>query len=97
MASLPTLVETRLAVCRVQRLMATTKEAADRFLAEEEGLLDALLGRDRMETYSQMQSSIAKSYEIGLYDGQALMRLQVWSDAQHSLSHDREDGSSFHP
>ena len=81
-----TLVRSRLAWCRLQRVQAITKEEADRFLAEEEGLLDALLGRDRTDLYSQHQRSIVTSYEIGLHDGQALMGLQRWSDTQEAIS-----------
>ena len=82
-----TLINSRLAWCRVQRMQTITKEEAERFLAEEEGLLDAMLGRDRTEIYSQNQrSSIATSYEIGLRDGQALMGLQRWSDRRQSIS-----------
>ena len=81
-----TLIRSRLAWCRVQRMQAITKEEAERFLAEEEGLLDALLGRDRTEIYSRNRCSIVTSYEIGLRDGQALMGLQRWSEARRSIS-----------
>ena len=80
------LIRSRLAWCRVQRVQAITKGEADRFLAEEEGLLDAMLGRDRTELYSQHQRSIVTSYEIGLHDGQALMGLQRWIDTQVAIS-----------
>ena len=81
------LIGKHLARCRVQQKQASTKEEAERLLAEEEGLLDAMLGRDRTEIYGQNQrSSIATSYEIGLRDGQALMGLQRWSDRRQSIS-----------
>ena len=83
-----TLIRSRIAWCRVQRMQAITKEEAERFLAEEEGLLDAMRGRDRTEIFSQNQCSIVRSYEIGLYDGQALMGLQRWSDTRQSISND---------
>jgi hypothetical protein len=67
-------------------MQAITKEEAERFLAEEEGLLDAQLGRDRTETYSQNRPSIVTSYELGLRDGQALMGLQKWNDTRQSIS-----------
>jgi hypothetical protein len=82
------LIRSRLAWCRVQRTQALTKEEAERYLAEEEGLLDAMFGRDRTEIYSQNQRSIVTSYEIGLHDGQALMGLQRWIDTRQSVSHD---------
>lgn len=82
-----TLIRSRLAWCRIQRMQAVTKEEADRFLAEEEGLLDAMLGRSRLNMYGQDQLARRESYEIGLHDGQALMGLQRWSSTQRSVSH----------
>lgn len=81
-----TLIGSRLAWCRLQRKQAITKDEAERFLAEEEGLLDAMLGRNRKEMYGQDQCSRRESYEIGLHDGQALMGLQRWSDTRQSIS-----------
>ena len=96
MALSSTLIESHLAWCQVQRMRAITKEEAERFLAEEEGLLDALLGRDRTEIYSQNRPSMVRSYEIGLHDGQALIGLQRWSEIQHSISNERaERGTSI--
>jgi hypothetical protein len=66
-------------------MQAITKEEAERLLAEEEGLLDAMLGRDRTQSYSQKQRSIVTSYEIGLHDGQALMGLQRRGESRRSL------------
>jgi hypothetical protein len=66
----------RLARCRSQRMQAKTKEEADRFLAEEEGLIDAMLGRNRLDMYGQDQQSRRESYEIGLLDGMIIMSLQ---------------------
>lgn len=68
-----TLIRSRLAWCRLQRMQATTKEDADKFLAEEEGLLDAMLGRNRSDMYGHDQPARRGSYEVGLHDGKALM------------------------
>lgn len=75
----------RLARCRARRVRAQTKEEADTILAEEHGLLDAVLGRNRLEMYNQDQQSRRESYEIGLLDGQILLSLQEWSDGRLSL------------
>jgi hypothetical protein len=61
------------------------KEEADRIPAEEHGLLDAVLGRNRWEMYNQDQRSRRESYEIGLLDGKILLGLQEWSDGRRSL------------
>jgi hypothetical protein len=75
----------RLARCRARRVRAQSKEEADTILAEEHGLLDAVLGRNRLEMYNQDQQSRRESYEIGLLDGQILLGLQEWSDGRLSL------------
>ena len=83
-----TLIGSRLAWCRLQRKQALTKDEAERFLAEEEGLLDAMLGQNRNDLYSQDQRSRRASYEIGFHDGQALMGLQRWNDTRQSISNE---------
>lgn len=83
-----TLIGSRLAWCRLQRKQAITREEAERFLAEEEGLLDAMLGRNRTDMYSQDQRSRRESYETGLHDGQALMCLQQWNDTRQLMATD---------
>jgi hypothetical protein len=96
MAVSSALIKSRLAWCRLQRTQAITKEEAERFLAEEEGLLDAQLGRDRTEIYSQNQPSIVTSYELGLRDGQALIGLQRWNDTRRAISNtEGERATSF--
>jgi hypothetical protein len=92
-----TLIRSRLAWCRLQRMQALTNEEADRFLAEEEGLLDAMLGRERTDKYGPDQQSRRESYQIGLHDGQALMGLQRWSDARQSISNSRGGRATFFP
>src|SRR5262245_11309831 len=80
-----TLIGKRLAECRIRRKYANTKEEADKFLAEEEGLLDAMLGRNRRDMYGHDQQARRESYEIGLLDGQMLMGLQQWSYRKQSI------------
>ena len=80
-----TLIGKRLAECRIRRKYANTKEEADKFLAEEEGLLDAMLGRNRLDTYGDDHQARRKSYEIGLLDGQILMGLFQSSYGEQSF------------
>lgn len=75
----------RLVRCRTQRMQAKTKEEADRFLAEEQGLIDALLGRNRVEMDGQDQQSRRESYEIGFFDGLIIMSLQQWNLKRPSI------------
>ena len=70
---------------RIRRKYANTKEEADKFLAEEEGLLDAMLGRNRLDTYGHDHQARRKSYEIGLLDGQILMGLFQSSYGEQSF------------
>ena len=86
MAFASTLIGSRLAWCRLQRKEALTTEEAERYLAEEEGLIDAMLGRNRLERYGQGGKLRRESYELGLQDGQALMGLQRWSDLRQSIA-----------
>lgn len=80
-----TLIGKRLAQCRVRQKQANTKEEADRLLAEEEGLLDAILGRNRLQMYCQDHKARRESYELGLLDGQILMGLQRWRDRRQLI------------
>lgn len=75
----------RLAQCRTQQMQATTQEEADRFLAEEEGLIDAMLGRNRLEMYGQHQQSLREHYEMGLLDGQIMMSRQYGTRERPSI------------
>jgi hypothetical protein len=69
----------RLVRCRTQRMQAKTKEEADRLLAEEQGLIDAMLGRNRVEMDGQDQQSRRESYEIGFFDALIIASLQQWN------------------
>lgn len=84
-----TLIGSRLAWCRLQRKQALTKEEAERFLAEEQGLLDAMFGLDRKDMYDLEQGSQRASYETGLHDGQALMGLQRWDNTRRVVANIR--------
>ena len=75
----------RLAQCRTRRMRAKTEEEAGRLLAEEEGLIDAVLDRDRLEMYGPDQPTRRESYEIGFLDGIVIMSLQLRNPARSSL------------
>lgn len=91
MASSSNLIRVRLAWCRVQRREAMTQEDAERYLAEEHGLLDAMHGTDRTEIYRNGPQFWKECYETGLHDGRALLGLQRWSEA-HPLRMDNSRG-----
>ncbi|OQW59621.1 MAG: hypothetical protein BVN28_10625 [Nitrospira sp. ST-bin4] len=86
MRYLSTLIGSRLAWCRLQRKRALTKDEAEKFRAEEAGLLDALHERTRNGLYGQDQRACRERYEIGLHDGQALMNLQRWNDVREQTA-----------
>jgi len=57
--------------CWLQRKVAVTRDEEEGWYAEEAGLIDALLGRDRTAT---TLPTLRERYGLGLEDGQALMR-----------------------
>ena len=65
----------RIEWCRLQRKGAVMQHEEEGWQAEEAGLIDALLGRDRTESRRNSHLSSLERYELGLQDGQALMRL----------------------
>jgi hypothetical protein len=62
----------RLGWCRLQRKGAITRDEEEGWYAEEAGLTDALLRKDRTAT---THPSLLERYRLGLEDGQALLRL----------------------
>lgn len=64
-----------------------TQEEAERYLAEEQGLLDAMQGTDRTEIYGNAPQFWKACYETGLHDGRALLGLQRWSEAHRLRMH----------
>ena len=69
----------RIAWCRRQRRQAPTQREVDGWRAEEEGLRDALLKRDRTYQYRYSPSILFERYAMGLEDGRSLIRLG-WVD-----------------
>ena len=71
---------------RLARHVCTQSEL-EGWCAEEEGLRDALLDRDRTSQYRYSSATVLERYIIGLEDGRALARAAwaEWIDA-HSKS-----------
>ena len=66
-------IMTRIEWCRQNKMKARTEAEFEGWDAEEEGLRDALLRRDCI--YKYQHSSLRSRYELGLEDGQALLRI----------------------
>ncbi len=75
LAQTRTTIGARIEWCRRQETQACTRAELDAWRAEEEGLRDALLNRDRTYQYRYSPSRIFERYAIGLQDGRALIRL----------------------
>lgn len=69
----------RIEWCWLQRKGAVTRDEEEGWYAEEAGLIDALLGRDRT---AFTPPSLLERYKLGLHDGQALMRLSQRSNRE---------------
>lgn len=67
------LLNARLEWCKGLRLRAGTQDEKEGWLAEEEGLHDALLGRDRSDLIALCYPSQVERYRLGFYDGQSLL------------------------
>jgi len=69
------LLNTRIDCCKRLRLQACTKDEKDGWLAEEEGLHDALLGRERTDLIRVCYPSQVERYWLGFHDGLSLLNL----------------------
>ena len=65
--------------CWLQRKVAVTRDEEEGWYAEEAGLIDALLGEDRIAT---THPSLLERYKHGLEDGQTLLRLSQRSNQE---------------
>ena len=67
----------RISWCQFQQQLTTvTPDEREGWWAEEAGLMDALLGRDRTAFMKAGHRSQFTRYLCGLHDGQTLLRLQ---------------------
>jgi len=73
MGQSPNEILARIEWFRLQRKGVVTRDEEEGWYAEEAGLIDALLGRDRT---AFTHPSLLQRYKIGLQDGQALLRFQ---------------------
>ena len=80
-----TSIMTRIEWCQQNRMKARTEAESEGWCAEEEGLRDALLQKDGIDKYQYSSTSLRNRYELGLQDGQILLRLAflegVWQPA----------------
>jgi len=65
----------RIEWCWFQRQSAVTRDEEEGWLAEAVGLIDALFGFDRSESWRNSHPSLVERYELGLADGETLMNL----------------------
>jgi hypothetical protein len=70
-----TCIIARIEWCRWQRMQAHDQAESERWRAEEEGLLDAILCRDHTDQYRYSPPTVYERYATGLGDGRALIRL----------------------
>jgi hypothetical protein len=68
-------IRLRIEWCRGMRRRAGTQDQQAGWRAEEAGLLDAFLGINRMEISRSCHPFRLPRYQLGLEDGQTLMRL----------------------
>jgi hypothetical protein len=74
----PTNIISRIAWCRhQQQLHLLTQEERAGWRAEEDGLMDALFGRNRMASMRETHRSQLARYHCGLEDGMNLLRFST--------------------
>ena len=74
----PTNIISRIAWCRSQReLQELTNDERAGWRAEEEGLMDALFGRNRTTFMREKHPAQSTRYQCGLEDGMALLRFSI--------------------
>lgn len=77
------LLDARLHWCRLSRTQSGQRDEKEGWLAEEEGLHDAVLGRERVELIRLCYPSQVERYRLGFQDGQALLRIPLAAMRQH--------------
>ncbi|MDO9116337.1 MAG: hypothetical protein Q7U39_00145 [Nitrospira sp.] len=77
------LLDARLHWCQKNRVYAKQRDEKEGWLAEEEGLHDAVLGRERVELIRLCYPSQVERYRLGFHDGQALLRIPLAAMRQH--------------
>jgi hypothetical protein len=77
------LLNARLHWCRNNRIQTGLRDEKEGWLAEEEGLHDAVLGRERIELIHLCYPSQVERYRLGFHDGQALLCIPLTAMRQH--------------
>ena len=77
------LLHARLHWCQKNRVHAGQRDEKEGWLAEEEGLHDAVMGRERVELIRLYYPSQVERYRLGFHDGQALLRIPLAALRQH--------------
>lgn len=93
MESLPNPLRARIEWCQVRRIGSCTREEHEGWVAEVAGLRDAFLGTDRTDLARVCFPAHANRYQLGLRDGQALMRSFVTS----SVVSEQDGGAERRP
>jgi hypothetical protein len=70
----PAALRARIEWCRKLERQVGTQSESEGWYAEEEGLRDALLNRDRSLEYRYSPSGVLERYTTGLEDGRTLIR-----------------------
>lgn len=79
------LLDARLHRCQKNRAHTGQRDEKEGWLAEEEGLHDAVLGRERVELIRLCYPSQVERYRLGFHDGQALLRIPPAAMRQHQF------------
>ncbi len=77
------LLDARLHWCQKNRAHTGQRDEKEGWLAEEEGLHDAVMGRERVELIRLCYPSQVERYRLGFHDGQALLRIPLAALRQH--------------
>ena len=77
------LLDARLHWCQKNRAHTGQRDEKEGWLAEEEGLHDAVLGRERIDLIRLCYPSQVERYRLGFHDGQALLRVPLAAMRQH--------------
>lgn len=97
MEPLPSQLGARLDLCQRQRQRADTREEQEEWWAEEAGLRDAWLRKDRTEFVRKSHPNVLARYEFGLLDGQALMRFLQCDTVKVSSQNSNHGGAEPSP
>lgn len=66
----------RLDWCKRERIQAGLREEKEGWMAEEEGLHDAILGRERVDLIRLCYPAHVERYRLGFRDGQGLLAMR---------------------